>query len=244
MLSTPYSGQYTGTTRFPLHTWQCYQHHIVANILGQPDSPCTPSSAINTIQWPIYWESQIPLAHLAMLSAPYSGQYTGTARFPLHTWQCYQHHIVANILGQPDSPCTPSSAINTIQWPIYWGSQIPVAHLAVLSTPYSGQYTGTARFPLHTWKCCQHHTVANILGQPDSPCTPGSVINAIQWPIYWDSQIPLAHLAMLSAPYSGQYTGTARFPLHTWQCYQHHIVANILGQPDSPCTPGNVISTI
>ena len=173
----------------------------MANILGQSDSPCTPSSVISTIQWPIYWDSQIPLAHLAMLSTPYSGQYTGTARFPLHTWQCYQHHIVANILGEPDSPCTPSSAINTIQWPIYWDSQIPLAHLAVLSAPYSGQYTGRARFPL-------------------------------------------PHLAVLSTPYSGQYTGRARFPLHTWQCYQHHTVANILGQPDSPCRPSNVISTI
>ena len=138
-----------------------------------------------------------------MLSAPYSGQYTGTARFPLHT---LQHHTVANILGQPD------------------------AHLAMLSAPYSGQYTGTARFPLHTWQCYQHHIVANILGQPDSPCTPSSVISTIQWPIYWDSQIPLAHLAVLSAPYSGT--------------PQHHTVANILGQPDSPCTPSNVISTI
>ena len=170
----------------------------MANILGQPDSPCTPGSVINTIKWPIYWDSQIPLAHLAMLSAPYSGQYTGVARFPLNTWQCYQHHTVANILGQPDSPCTPGSVINTIKWPIYWDSQIPLAHLAVLSTPYSGQYTIHlavanilgARFPLHTWQCYQ---------------------------------IPLAHLAVLSAPYSGQYTGAARFPLHTWQCYQHHI---------------------
>ena len=193
MLSTPYSGQYTGTVRFPLLTWQCYQHHIVANILGQSDSPGTPGSAINTIQWPIYWDSQIPLAHLAMLSAPYSGQYTGTARFPLHTWQCYQHHIVANILGQSYS----------------------LSHLAVLSTPYSGQYTGTFIFPLHTWQCYQHHIVANILGQSDSPCTPSSVISTIQWSIYWDSHIPLAHLAVLSAPYSGQYTGTAIFPLHT-----------------------------